>query len=217
MKSDQLAQGFIQVSLNNLEGQILIDLNRQSVTILDFKVKSFPCYKSEHLLFELCLLSSCTLLWRDCPSWSRDSPEAHGEGHGDADCPSAAHVPLQPILEQISTLQLTEDPTTAGGYTLKEAASHGETRHSQSPGRNYVPCREAHAGGFLAHGGPTLKQFIGLYSMGRICTGAVLEELQPIGRIHAGAVYEGLSPMRRLPCWRTGTVWGERSSRDEVR
>ena len=77
----------------------------------------------------------------------------------------------------------------------------------QAAGRSCGLWRGAHAGaGFLAgtvaHGGPTLEQFVPeeLYPMERTHAGAVLEELQPMGRTHIGICEElyllGGSPHR---------------------
>lgn len=75
--------------------------------------------------------------WKSCSRfWSRSSPADCGEDHGRAGSPLA-------IVADIHATAHGRLHTTASGYGMKEAASHGESIQEHAPGWGCSPQREA--------------------------------------------------------------------------
>jgi len=152
--------------------------------------------------------------------WSRDSPAAHGEDHGEAVCPPAACG---------GPWWSRDSPADYGGPTSEQVdAPEGGCGPVESPRwsrllpgpvdlwREKPRLEQVCWQDLWPRGGPKLKHSVpeGLHPMGMTRAGAVHEELQPVGRTHVGEFRGELSPVGRTPS--SGRVWGRRSSRDNM-
>ncbi|GAB0182455.1 hypothetical protein GRJ2_000710800 [Grus japonensis] len=119
---------------------------------------------------------------------SRDPPAAHGEGHGEAGCPPAAHGGRMRGCRD-STCSPWRTPRWSRWRHLKEAVAHGKPTLEQVPGRTCAE-RSPRQGRFAGRtcdpmGDPTLEQSApeGLHPMGETMLEQFVKDCSPWERL----------------------------------